>query len=102
MDTPATWSSDPQHKTLCAYARFKLTQECAPRGEQGRVAARIGVSQAHVSNIINGHARIGDSLLERLEAVWGRTREQLQKDAEAWAAEREAERASKRKTRKAS
>lgn len=72
-------------RILTEYARARLGQECNQRGLQAPLAAKLGISSAHMTNIVrHGSARrtIGERMLGALAAHWGISAEQILSFAE--------------------
>lgn len=72
--------SDERLACIREYARKRLSAEmkAKPRGAQAQIARRLGVSTAHIANLVNGKSAPGDRLLHALARLWGMTRDELE------------------------
>lgn len=78
--------SEARH-LVAAYVADRLGRECKVRGKGAEIARATGFTRGHVSAVVNGASGVGEDFADRIAAYWGMTYDELQAEAERWAAE---------------
>ncbi len=77
-----------QRRAVAAYVRQRLRAECATeRGVAARIAKATGFTSAHLTNVQKAERGIGDDFAHAIGTYWGMTYQQLEDEAQRWAAE---------------
>lgn len=75
---------------LTEYMLDRMRSEAAMRGGQARLVRALGVSSAHVSNVLSGRSGIGFDLATKIAEHWGMTLPEVEATAQKRAADLEA------------
>jgi transcriptional regulator with XRE-family HTH domain len=70
-----------ERKAVVAYVRERLKAECEERGAQARVAEELGVSETHISNVVNNKVGLGDEFLRAVARRWEMTYHRMEERA---------------------